>query len=168
MQSERPWLAHYPAGVPAEIDLNEFASITDVFDSALKTYRDRTAFINMGKGLSYDQLDRLSRDFAGYLLGELKLKRERVLARLKSQVALLERARVALIGLRSTHATVRAAELSAVSRKLNALALSQAEEAKAGHEVATSVELTAMTAVDPHATGTPSVSPGERVSRSEG
>src|SRR6185312_14252918 len=77
-------------------------------------------------------------------LGELKLKRERVLARLKSQVALLERARVALIGLRSTHATVRAAELSAVSRKLNALALSQSEEAKAGHEVATSVEMTAM------------------------
>ncbi|HRO63778.1 AMP-binding protein [Thermomonas sp.] len=75
MSSERPWLAHYPAGVPAEIDLNEFASITDVFDSALKTYRSRTAFINMGKGISYDQLDRLSRDFAGYLLGELKLKK---------------------------------------------------------------------------------------------
>ena len=68
MNSERPWLAHYPAGVPAEIDLNEFASLTDVFDSALKTYRSRTAFINMGKGISYDQLDRHSRDFAGYLL----------------------------------------------------------------------------------------------------
>ncbi|MBS0228351.1 MAG: AMP-binding protein [Proteobacteria bacterium] len=75
MSSERPWLAHYPAGVPAEIDLDEFASITDVFDVALQTYRDRIAFLNMGKGLSYDQLDRLSRDFAGYLLGELKLKK---------------------------------------------------------------------------------------------
>jgi acyl-CoA synthetase (AMP-forming)/AMP-acid ligase II len=29
MSSERPWLAHYPAGVPAEIDLDEFASIND-------------------------------------------------------------------------------------------------------------------------------------------
>jgi len=76
-------------------------------------------------------------------LGELKLKRERVLAKLKSQVALLERARVALIGMRSSHATVRAAEMSAVSRKLNALAQSQADEAKLAHEVATSAELKA-------------------------
>ena len=75
MSSDRPWLAHYPAGVPAEIDLDEFASITDVFESALRKYRDQTAFINMGKTLSYDALDRLSRDFAGYLLGELKLKK---------------------------------------------------------------------------------------------
>jgi hypothetical protein len=74
-------------------------------------------------------------------LGELKLKRERVLAKLKSQVALLERARVALIGMRSSHATVRAAEMSAVSRKLNALAQGQADEAKLAHEVATSAEL---------------------------
>ncbi|GMU63559.1 MAG: hypothetical protein AMXMBFR34_53220 [Myxococcaceae bacterium] len=76
-------------------------------------------------------------------LGELKLKRERVLAKLKSQVALLERARVALIGMRSSHATVRAAEMSAVSRKLNALALAQSDEAKLAHEVATGAELKA-------------------------
>jgi hypothetical protein len=76
-------------------------------------------------------------------LGELQLKRERVLAKLKAQVALLERARVALIGMRSSHATVRAAELSAVARKLNALALGQADEAKLAHEVATSAELAA-------------------------
>ena len=74
----------------------------------------------------------------------MRLKRERVLARLKSQVALLERARVALIGMRSTHATVRAAEMAAVSRKLNALAISQHDEAKLGHEVATSAELTSL------------------------
>ncbi|MEW5741067.1 MAG: hypothetical protein AB1938_19250 [Myxococcota bacterium] len=77
-------------------------------------------------------------------LGELKLKRERVLAKLKSQVALLERARVALIGMRSSHATVRAAEMSAVSRKLNALALAQTDEAKLAHEVATGAELKAV------------------------
>lgn len=130
-------------------------------ESSAKASRDAVA---------RQQLELAAKSLAEELerLGELKLKRERVLARLKSQVALLERARVALIGLRSTHATVRAAELSAVSRKLNALALSQAEEAKAGHEVATSVELTAMTAVDPLAAGTSSLSPGERVSRSEG
>lgn len=79
-------------------------------------------------------------------LGEMKLKRERVLAKLKSQVALLERARVALIGMRSSHATVRAAEMSAVARKLNALATSQADEAKLAHAVATNAELAAIEA----------------------
>jgi len=75
MSEQRPWLAHYPAGVPADIDLDEFAAITDVFDAAVRNYRDKTAFINMGKSISYGELDRLSRDFAGYLLGELKLKK---------------------------------------------------------------------------------------------
>ena len=76
-------------------------------------------------------------------LDEMKLKRERIVAKLKSQVALLERARVALIGMRSSHTSIRAAEMSAVSRKLNALALSQADEAKLAHAVATSSELAA-------------------------
>ncbi|MCA2981518.1 MAG: hypothetical protein INH41_21045 [Myxococcaceae bacterium] len=79
-------------------------------------------------------------------LGEMRLKRERVLAKLKSQVALLERARVALIGMRSSHATVRAAEMSAVARKLNALATAQADEAKLAHAVATSAEIAALEA----------------------
>ena len=43
MSSERPWLAHYPAGVPAEIDLNEFSSIPDVFDAALAKFAGKTA-----------------------------------------------------------------------------------------------------------------------------
>jgi hypothetical protein len=77
-------------------------------------------------------------------LGEMRLKRERVLAKLKSQVALLERARVALIGMRSSHATVRAAEMSAVARKLNALATAQADEAKLAHAVATNAEIAAL------------------------
>jgi hypothetical protein len=74
-------------------------------------------------------------------LGELNNKRERILAKLKSQVALLERARVALIGMRSGHAQIKAAELSALSRKFNALAGAQADEAKLAHEVATGSEL---------------------------
>jgi poly-gamma-glutamate capsule biosynthesis protein CapA/YwtB (metallophosphatase superfamily) len=80
-------------------------------------------------------------------LGEVELKRERVVAKVRSQVALLERARVALIGMRSSHATVRAAELAAVARKLNAQALGQSDEARLAHEVATSAELAAADAV---------------------
>ena len=47
-QVQRPWLDHYPAGVPAQIDLDEFASINDVFDAAVRKHRDNRAFINMG------------------------------------------------------------------------------------------------------------------------
>ena len=74
-QVQRPWLDHYPAGVPAQIDLDEFASINDVFDSAVRKHRDKRAFVNMGKSITYGELDRLSRDFAGFLLGEMKLKK---------------------------------------------------------------------------------------------
>lgn len=79
-------------------------------------------------------------------LAELRLKRERILAKLKSQVALLERARVALIGMRSGHAQIKAAEMTALARKFNALAGAQADEAKLAHEVATGTELAAQEA----------------------
>lgn len=75
MTSERPWLDHYPKGVPEEIDLNEFQSIPAVFDASVQKFRDKIAFSNMGKSITYGELDRLSLDFAGYLLGELKLKK---------------------------------------------------------------------------------------------
>ncbi|HTL13539.1 MAG TPA: AMP-binding protein [Thermomonas sp.] len=75
MSPDRPWLAHYPAGVPADIDLEEFAAIPDVFEAALAQYAGNIAFSNLGKALTYAELDRLSRDFAGYLLGELQLKK---------------------------------------------------------------------------------------------
>ena len=75
MSSERPWLAQYPAGVPAEIDVDEYPSIVSVLDSAIARFRDRPAFANLGKVLSYGDVDRLSAQFAAYLLGELQLKK---------------------------------------------------------------------------------------------
>jgi len=75
MTIERPWLAQYPAGVPAEIDVDEFQSIPAVLDQSIRQFGDRPAFTNMGKALTYAQLDELSRQFAGYLLGQLKLKK---------------------------------------------------------------------------------------------
>jgi long-chain acyl-CoA synthetase len=74
MHPDRPWLAHYPAGVPAEIDLSRYSSIPDVFAEAVRDYGPKPAFSHMGRILSYAEVDRLSRDFAAYLLGELKLK----------------------------------------------------------------------------------------------
>jgi len=75
MSNERPWLAQYPAEVPAEIDVDEFPSVVSVLQKAIDDYRDRPAFANLGKVLTYGDIDRLSQQFASYLLGELKLKK---------------------------------------------------------------------------------------------
>jgi long-chain acyl-CoA synthetase len=75
MQQARPWLASYPQGVPAEIDVDEFPSIVSVLQASLEKFRDRPAFSNLGKVLTYAEVDRLSQQFAAYLLGELQLKK---------------------------------------------------------------------------------------------
>ncbi len=75
MNLERPWLASYPAGVPQEIDPEEFPSIVSVLQSSLEKYRDRPAFSNMGRSITYAEVDNYSKQFAAYLLGELKLKK---------------------------------------------------------------------------------------------
>jgi long-chain acyl-CoA synthetase len=73
MSNERPWLANYPAGVPAQIDTDRYASVVAVVEEAFAQFRQRPAFSSFGKQLSYGQVDELSRQFAGYLTGVLKL-----------------------------------------------------------------------------------------------
>jgi long-chain acyl-CoA synthetase len=75
MQFDRPWLATYPKNVPAEIDVNAYSSIVAVLREACDTYRQKPAFTNMGKTITYDDLDALSANFASFLLNDLKLKK---------------------------------------------------------------------------------------------
>lgn len=75
MVHDRPWLASYPAGVPAEIDVDEYPSIVSVLQDAIAKYRDRPAFSSLGKTITYAEADVLSARFAAYLLNVLKLKR---------------------------------------------------------------------------------------------
>jgi long-chain acyl-CoA synthetase len=75
MSAERPWLKSYPKGVPAEIDVNEYTSIPAILLSACARFNQRPAFENMGKVLSYAEIDELSARFAAYLIHDLKLKK---------------------------------------------------------------------------------------------
>jgi len=70
-----PWLSSYPDNVEEQIDLTQYDSIVDVVMEACNQFRQRPAFSNMGRVLSYDDVDRLSANFASYLLNELKLKK---------------------------------------------------------------------------------------------
>ena len=63
----RVWLRQYASGVPADIDSTVFPSLAAIIDRACERYRDLTAFENLGARLSYDDVDRLSQDFASWL-----------------------------------------------------------------------------------------------------
>ena len=64
---DKPWLESYPDGVPAEIDLNSYSSILDIFEKSCVEFRSRTAYVNFGREITYGELDRLTRDFAAWL-----------------------------------------------------------------------------------------------------
>ncbi|MFK7955557.1 MAG: AMP-binding protein [Lysobacterales bacterium] len=70
----KPWLENYTDGVPEFIDLDAFGSIVDVLDQTVASFADRPAYTNMGKTLSYADLDRLADQMGGYFQHELKLK----------------------------------------------------------------------------------------------
>ncbi|WP_011295941.1 AMP-binding protein [Cupriavidus necator] len=63
----RIWLEHYPAGVPAEIDVHRFASLVDMIEQSCRRFATRPAFTHMGSVLTYTELDRLTRHFASAL-----------------------------------------------------------------------------------------------------
>jgi long-chain acyl-CoA synthetase len=72
---DKIWLKRYPASVPQQIDVNEFASVAEVFDKSARKFADRTALVCMGKSMSYRQLDELSATFGTYLQSHLRLPR---------------------------------------------------------------------------------------------
>lgn len=73
---DKIWLEKsYPPGIPAEIDADKYSSIVDMFTTYSTKYAERTAFINMGQELSYQDLAIQARAFASYLQQELGLSK---------------------------------------------------------------------------------------------
>ena len=52
---EKIWLKNYPAGVPAEINPDQYQSIRDLFDEAAVKFGDRPAYNCMGKEISFKE-----------------------------------------------------------------------------------------------------------------
>lgn len=61
------WLGSYPAGVPAEVQVDMFRSLPDLFAWICRTYGDMPAFTNQDTTLTWNALDELSHNFASYL-----------------------------------------------------------------------------------------------------
>ena len=64
---EKVWLKSYPAGVPEEIDVGGYQSVTDVFEQAIERFGGNPCFSNLGTTLSYDEMDRYTDQLASYL-----------------------------------------------------------------------------------------------------
>jgi len=71
---EKVWLQHYPANVPQTIDTSPYPSLLSIFHASVQQFRHQPAYSNMGRVLTYQELDRLTRDFAAYLHHEAGLR----------------------------------------------------------------------------------------------
>jgi long-chain acyl-CoA synthetase len=72
---DKLWLKNYPKDVPTEIDFQNYHSVIDIFSEACEKYRHKPAYANLGHVITYDELDKHSRNFAAYLENNLKLKK---------------------------------------------------------------------------------------------
>ncbi len=74
MNEEFPWFKSYPSFVPHTIDEKKYASLIDILDKAVSQFGNLQAFENMGKTITYKQLDDYSNAFAWWLQNKTNLK----------------------------------------------------------------------------------------------
>ena len=72
---EKLWLKQYPAGVPAEIDVNRYSSVKHIFEENSAKFAQLPAFANMGVEMTYAELDAASAKFGAWLQKERGFKR---------------------------------------------------------------------------------------------
>nr|WP_218910917.1 MULTISPECIES: AMP-binding protein [unclassified Pseudoalteromonas] len=61
--------------MPETIDPEHYASLLEVFEKSFTDYKDLPAFTNMGKTLSYDEIDTATKKVASYIQNDLGLKK---------------------------------------------------------------------------------------------
>ncbi|MGA8008653.1 MAG: AMP-binding protein, partial [Thiomonas sp.] len=64
---DRIWLANYPAGMPAEIDPDNYSNVGQLLERSFKANADRPAYVFMGHRTSYAQWGQQSTALAAYL-----------------------------------------------------------------------------------------------------
>ncbi|MCF7499777.1 long-chain-fatty-acid--CoA ligase FadD [Pseudoalteromonas sp. L1] len=72
---EKIWLKRYPEGMPETIDPEHYHSLLDLFEKSFADYSDLPAFTNMGKELTYSELDSATKRVASYIQNDLGLKK---------------------------------------------------------------------------------------------
>ena len=67
MSNSKPWVKNYPPGVDPEIGPLEYSSLAEFFEFCFDQFGNRHIAESMGKSFTYQEIDRLSKDFASYL-----------------------------------------------------------------------------------------------------
>jgi long-chain acyl-CoA synthetase len=63
----KPWLASYPAGVPAEIEGGTYRSLVDLLNEAFRKHAQRDAALCMGQRMKFAEIDQLSLQLGAWL-----------------------------------------------------------------------------------------------------
>ncbi|MCC5932192.1 MAG: AMP-binding protein [Cyclobacteriaceae bacterium] len=73
--ADYPWFKHYPEGIPHEIDPDKYSSVVELLETSFTKYKGMVAYENMGKSITFDELDELTAQFASFLQNKLGLKK---------------------------------------------------------------------------------------------
>ncbi|MFT6780170.1 MAG: long-chain acyl-CoA synthetase, partial [Saprospiraceae bacterium] len=63
----KPWLSQYPAGIPANINVDQYENMVEFLTESMQKYADLPAYECMSKILTYKEVDQLSTQFGAYL-----------------------------------------------------------------------------------------------------
>ena len=66
---DRFWLKHYPPGVPADIDADQYTSLVALMEEGFAKYASRNAYAFMDKYFTFADVDRYSVAFGAWLQG---------------------------------------------------------------------------------------------------
>ena len=64
---ERIWLKNYPAGVPHDVEPNQYSSLTNLLETAFRDHSDSPFSVCMNRWMSYKELDQLSSALGAWL-----------------------------------------------------------------------------------------------------
>lgn len=70
---DKIWLKSYPPEIPPEIDIDQCGTLLDFIETMFQKFPEKPAYANLGQVLSYEKINRMSKDFSAYLQGELGL-----------------------------------------------------------------------------------------------
>ncbi|MTI29857.1 AMP-binding protein, partial [Xanthovirga aplysinae] len=70
-----PWFKFYPSVVPHHVNVQQYGSVLELFEESVEKFSDMPAYENMGKVITYRELDHLSIRFANFLMNETNLEK---------------------------------------------------------------------------------------------
>jgi long-chain acyl-CoA synthetase len=66
---DRFWLKHYPPGVPADVDVDQYSSLVELMDAGFAKFASRNAYSFMDRFFTFADIERHSASFGAWLQG---------------------------------------------------------------------------------------------------